>query len=376
MASWVQKFIVTALTNPVAALFAAFYLVLWTGLVKVILDLVNQRNASIEANFRLFFSGTALLLFIVAVIAGAIAIVYRLRGRGRPVAPENESLQDRVWRLWTDPFTLLEAGIYGVMLLGLMATVVQMYQRRNAGALNIFEGWVLQLFYVLIGVLLLVALRAVVDSIGKAKAPSGGAEDEKKSDDTVAVAEKAQAEKPAASAVEPAPAWSQKLIEQLSTAPQQLKVGTYIVAYLGLTSLAIDVWDQRGFADFTIWTSFVWGLLTVVVATGLLILAARVVDVLQRRQHAEVSGDGGVAAFVQELLPWMTQPGKTAQAVLLVIASEAAVWVLMSVWNGRFSTVLNFWEGVTSTLFTAGSVVAIPLVLWSVWQALFTQPGA
>src|SRR5690606_23493968 len=130
-----------------------------------------------------------------------------------PAVPEKESLQDRIWRLWTDPFTLLEAGIYGTMLLGLMATVLAVVVRRNSSVLGIAEGLLAQVFYMLLGVLLLVALRAIAENIGSVKAaPSGGAEDEKKPESTTAVAEKPADEKPAADETEPAPAWSQNLI--------------------------------------------------------------------------------------------------------------------------------------------------------------------
>lgn len=372
---WNNKILPT-INHPVLALHAALFLVINLGMVKLATSIFWQRRSGVESDLRLFASELSLVVFVAALVAGGMAIVYRLQGTPRPAAGKSESFAQRLKRWSKDPFFMLDTGIYAVAFLGLIATILLMLEVSGFGPVSVWSWWARQLFFTLIGVLVLVAVRAVADAAGAdtatgQTAPSGAAdedtkeEEETESDDEPDSAKSKSEDSPA----EPSgPGFAQRMVARISTPQQQLYYGTIAVAYLGLLFFVLNGWSRNESRPATIWQNFFWELALIVGGVGAIIVLARLVEVVTHTESDEDIDES--QSMVNQLAARLKNPGMATAGVMIAIAASAAAYGLINIWRSRNADVLDFWAEVMWTTHLVVPAVMFPLVLWSLWKVV------
>ncbi len=365
---WNNK-VVPALNHPVLALHAAFFLVLNLGMLKIFTSLIWQRRSDIESDLRLLASELSLVVFVIALVAGAMAVVYRLQGRSAPEAPDEESFGQRLRRWSTDPFFMLTVGIYAVAFLGLIATLLLMLEVTGFGPVSVWSWWATRLFFTLVGVLVLVAIRALADVVGEP------ALDDSSPTNTVSASD-AEVENQAPSSSESeeksdsptGPGLAERLISGISTPRQQLHYGAIAAAYLGLIFLVLDMWSWNERRPGFIWQNFFWELAIVVGGVGAILLLARLVEVASHTE-SDAAPDKS-QTFVAQLASRIKHPGNLSVGVLIAIGLAAGAFGLINIWTSRNQDGVDFWSEVMWTMHLVIPAVMFPVVLWSLWTIL------
>ena len=372
---WNNKILPT-INHPVLALHAALFLVINLGMLKLATTIFWQRRSDIESDLRLFASELSLVVFVVALVAGGIGIVYRLQGTPRPQATEGESFTQRMKRWGNDPFIMLDTGIYAVAFLGLIATILLMIEVSGFGPVSVWSWWARQLFYTLTGVLVLIAVRAVADAAGadtvaEQSAPSGAADEDPKEEDGTESDDESDSPKSESqdeSKELGGPGFAQRVIARVSSPQQQLYYGAIAVAYLGLLYLVLNGWGRNESRPATIWENFFWELAIVIGGVGLIMLLARVVEVVTHTESDEVIDK--TRSMANQLAARLKNPGMATLGVLFAIAASASAYGLINIWRVRNSPVLDFWAEVMWTTHLVVPAVMLPLVLWSLWKVI------
>lgn len=373
---WNNK-VVPTLVHPVLALHAILFLTLNLGFLKVFTTLINQRKFDLESDLRLVASQLSLVFFVVALVAGGMAVAYSLLGSQRPVADDDEGLQQRVKRWLSDPYILLNTGIYLVAYLGLIATVLLMVELRGSGPAGVWLWWSTQMFYTLTGVLVLLAVKTLANSVitnVPSAAPSGAAEeDEAKSSDDKdeTVDDESDKGDSAENSEESGPGFADRMFSHVSMWQLQARYGLIAVGYLGALYFVLDMWSWRNTRPNSIWWIFFFDLALVVGAIGVVILLSRLIEVAT---HSEVTdSDDSAETWANRTVARLRDPGKAAYLVTVSMAMIVGAWALINIWLTRNDDVLDFWSEVLWTLHLAIPAIALPFIFWSLWQVITSE---
>lgn len=370
MKTWWDKYILTAVLNPIAGLFAVYFLVVSLGMVKTITVLIDDRRGDVISDLRTFVSHMSLVVFVAVLLAGAIAIIYRLDGRRASKAPgDDESFLQKVQRILMDPFAVFEGGIYTVAVLGLLTGILVMIEFAGVRPTTIWLEWALQLFYTLAAVLILIAVRAILHSIGsKDEAAVGSLKDA-----AASASSDSEGLDDAANDGPAKPTRVEGWLSYISTWQQQLYWGVIALAYLGGLMLSLEMWTARDNFPTNIWTRFFYDIAGIIGTMGVIVLLTRLAEIASGKANTfSMAGSHGVADRVSRVL---SDPGRVVLPVLLIIAVAGSAWALIIIWSGRNAPVDYFWSQVMSTLFLLVAAISLPLVLWSLWKGLF-EPNA
>jgi Ca2+/Na+ antiporter len=379
---WQSKVLPT-LTHPVLALHGILFLVLNIGLIKIFTALISGRKRDLESDFRLLASELALVVFMVALVAGTMAAIYNIQAKERPEAKDDEGFKDRLQRWSNDPFFMLDAGIYGVAYLGLISIILLMVEVSGIGPVSVWSWFATQLFYVLGGVLILLAVRSLANSFGPpapvtepgegsaAATTAASAKAEESSDSKSEDSDDDDDSGDSKDEGEPGPGFVDRLVSNLSTWPQQFRWGILAVTYLGLLFLVLDMWDFRNTRPNTIWNFFFFEMAIIAGAVGALLLINMFLQVASHTVNPVKAAKD--ATRVNRLAARFTDPGHMALMVLVVMGGIVGSWALMNIWTSRNQDVLDFWAEVTWSLHYLVPAVAFPLVMWSMWQVLTSK---
>ncbi len=365
MTDFWQNKIIPILTHPVTALHGVLFLALNIGFLKVFTTLIAERQREFESDLRVIASHMSLVIFVVALIAGAMAVVYSIFGTQRPEKADDEDMQARMKRWLTDPFKLLDIGIYAVAYLGLIATLLVMIEVRGFGPVTVWSWWAQQMFFMLTGVLVLILVRALANSLAMT-APSGAADDDEEESK-----EDSDDEEKAEDSGSDGPGFADRWLAHVGTWELQARYGLIALGYLGALFVLLDMWNWRDFPANALWWNYFREMAIVLGAIGVVILLRRVIEVATHTETVDPEDDS--VSMVNQVIAKIHDPGKASLMVLVAMAFTAGSFALMNIWLARNADVLDFWAEVMWSLHLAVPAIAFPLILWSLWQVLTSE---
>lgn len=365
MSDFWQNKIIPMLTNPVLALHGILFLVINLGLVKLLTDLIDGRRRDMTSDFIVLTSTLAQVIFVAALIVGAMAIVYGLLGKNRPEAADDEGMQDRMKRWLNDPYILLDIGIFAVIYLGLISRILFMNELRGAGPVSVWSWWATKMFYLTTGVLALLAIRAFAHHvIASATGASEGSADAKADGDSDGDDEKSE---------DSGAGFADRMVAHVSTWQQQMRYGVIALAYFGAIFIVLDMWDFRDFRPNGIWWNYFWSMSLVLGGIGAILLLTRLLEVVTHSEQDDP--DDRSESMANRMAAKFKDPGRMSLMVFFAMAAVAGAWGLINIWLTRNEGALDFWAEVMWTLHIIVPAIGVPFVFWSMWQVI-TSPQA